>query len=308
MAFFSRLKDVIHGLETPAEDEVVEEEVEVEEAEEEAAAIEVDPEEIRPDIEDVGKGTKVDPEEERPDVEEMIREKTEATKKTEENKAEETEAEENKAEEAEAEEGKAEESARAVEPKHNTRAWTINGQVLQVFINEDVGYKLLSYKEAYILADELAIPLEMIVFRDCIPWETPNGVSKWVPRGDGIQTLDEYIADLRKSQLPQIPDAQDVVEAYIALDNGTVSITRRGQTVTVDGVPANNGTKKFINPVTWALGEKVLAKITPCAWDDAGTKRKGFDPCLYKVTITDGSITKIARDETPNYLGDFVIS
>ena len=300
MAFFSKIKEVIHGLETPAEDEIVEEEVEVEEAEEEAAAIEVDPEEIRPDIEDVGKGTKVDPEEERPDVE-SIHKKKEETETT----AEETKAEENK---ADAEEGKAEEAeeTKAVEPKHNTRAWTVNGQVLQVFVNESVGYKLLSYKEAYILADELEIPLEMIVFRDCIPWETPNGVSKWIPRGDGIQSLDEYIADLRKSQLPQIPDAQDVVESYIALDNGMVTVTRRGQTVIVEGVPANNGTKRFLNPITWAIGERVLAKIVPGSWDTDTGKRKGFDPCLYNVTLSDGFVTKVTRDESTDYLSDFI--
>lgn len=304
MAFLSKLKDVIHGLETPAEDEIVEVEELEETEEEEAAAIEVDPEEIRPDIEDVGKGTKVDPEEERPDVEEMIREKTEATKKTEENKAEETEAEENKAEEAEAEEGKAEESAKAVEPKQNTRAWTVNGEALQVFLNEEEGYKLLSYKEAFVLANELGIPLEMITYRKVIAWETPDGVNKWKPVGESIENLEKYIGEVRKSKLPQIPDPQDIVEAYIALDNKMVTVTRRGPVTIVEGVPANNN--RFLNPITWGIGKKVLSRIVPSAWDDSGKKVKGFNLCLYTVTMIDGSITKIARDESTNYLGDFI--
>ncbi|MBR6965357.1 hypothetical protein IKH83_03545 [Candidatus Saccharibacteria bacterium] len=322
MKIFERINNVVKGHEYHEEleaEQVRSGELEEEENEDEGDddTEENDPDDPRPDIEDIGKGPKSNGNEKRPNVEDINKDKgKKKSKKKEESeggnsegeKPEEEKPEEEKPKE-ESEGGnsegeKPEEKKPEGKPSEPLRAWTVNNTVLQAYVNEEVGYKLLGWREAFILADELGIDRNLIVYRDIISWRDALGKDKWIPKGDAVQTLEEYIEGLRPSQLPQLPDAYEAIGAYIALKDDTVSMTQRGQTIVFEGVPANNGNKKILNPITWSLGENVLKKITPKPPRES--KAKGFEPIFLTVTMVDDVIVKIARDESNNYLGDFI--
>ncbi len=175
-------------------------------------------------------------------------------------------------------------------------AWTIDEIVL--CFPSGSGYAILGYKDAYIAARQLGRKASDVKWYAVTPIVDVTGKTILLPIGEAICTLDQYMGRLRKSQNPTIPDFQEIVEEYAAAKMVTIQ-TRNGETV-CSGVPAiikeDPVTRKrkcwALSPKTWALGAYNISLL-------------GYEATKLEVTLEDGSITKVTRDESQNLAGDF---